>query len=470
MLDEQVRAAELDIDKKIERYGIWKCSKNHLLRGLLDVWRDGLDLAYARATHGSLFDNRESTEAASAIEHQINTGTMWCLKWAFEYGAEKGSKPTAEQLVDLVWKVGAHYQLLVDALKFAQVGGNDIRVNLEERTLIIYEGANISGYDQEIVSLDRTSLPSYKYSHLIDDGDQLTTKWSAGEYRRYWQWLKQLSAEAETETILAQAGPLAPKQEVFKRPVVLQLPEPPSDLKNVQDDLTLTQTKMNAGMKWKVSEWQDCPLVQIGAEVWGISAALLSLADLDDYMPRVAVLNDREQYQRVSGLREERMISACKAEFESAGWSFQSRVTLKNPPREIDIHASKDLQEVIIQLKSTLRPHSPWEVYKRNTDIIEGIKHTEEMLLRFKLGTLGYVITDGYEGDYLTWAESLRTHIPVATLQELSLITGSPAAAFDILARQAGIQGKPRYKTIPDRTVKLCGWDIRLVDSSAPNK
>jgi hypothetical protein len=183
-------------------------------------------------------------------------------------------------------------------------------------------------------------------------------------------------------------------------------------------------------------------------------------------MLRVAVLNDRDQYDKISGLREDRMIAACKAAFEAAGWTFQPHLRLRDPPREIDGYASKDDQDVVVQLKSTLRPHSPWEVYKRNTDVVDGIRHTAEVLRRFREGALGFVVTDGYEGDYSTWVESLNTRVPIATLRDLGAIAANPVGAFQLLARRAGIEGKPTYQPLPERVVNLCGWTLRAADSA----
>jgi hypothetical protein len=195
---------------------------------------------------------------------------------------------------------------------------------------------------------------------LVEDSDQLTKGWTAGEYRRYWEWLRSVAQEAETEAVIAQAGPLSPGRDIFKRPVVLEIPEPPSELRNVQGDLTLTQHKIDGGMKWRLAEWQDCPFVQIGPRVYAVSSVIQALSGIEDYMLRVAVLNDRHQYEKISGLREERMLAVCKAAFEAAGWAFRSHLRLKDPPREIDGYAAKDERDVVVQLKSTLRPHSPW--------------------------------------------------------------------------------------------------------------
>jgi hypothetical protein len=253
----------------------------------------------------------------------------------------------------------------------------------------------------------------------------------------------------------------------MKRPVVVKLPSPPAPLQGVQDDLTLTAAKVQSPLKWKIDSWHDCPLIQIGDDFFGISLAIRTVAGLDDYMLRAAVLNDPVQYERVSGLREERMIALCKKAFEHAGWTFTAHYHLSDPPKELDGYATKGSEICIVQLKSTLRPQSPWEVYKRNADVIDGINHTAGIVER--IGTaVGIVITDGYEGDYATWKESLATGIPVATLNDLEWIAKDPRAAFDALAERAGIEGAPSPEEVPERSIDLCGWKLILLDRAKP--
>ena len=117
------------------------------------------------------------------------------------------------------------------------------------------------------------------------------------------------------------------------------------------------------------------------------------------------------------------MIAVCKKAFESKNWVFTPHYLLSNPDREIDGYVTRSSEILIVQLKSTLRPQSPWEVLKRNTDVIEGICHTADIVGRIGSSAKGIVITDGYAGDYITWQESIKTGIPVATLDDLALIT-----------------------------------------------
>lgn len=340
------------------------------------------------------------------------------------YAPEDGSEQLDTRvLTELVLKTASHYQILVDALKMGARDRVEFAVDHATKTLTIYEGGNLTGYDEELLRRSHLTTPFHAQSPLIEDSDQLTTDWGAGQGREYWRWLNNIAEKAETETIMAQAGPIAPVHEVMKRPVIVELPDPPAPLENVQRDLTLTVAKVRSPLNWKIDTWHDCPLIQIGAAVFGVSLALRTIQAMgDDYLLRAAVLNDPTQYQKVSGLREDRMIAACREAFEKEGWVFTPRYLLSNPAREIDGYAQRGSEILIVQLKSTLRPQSPWEVFKRNTDVVEGIRHTAEMVGRIGSPAKGIVITDGYAGDYETWQESIKTGIPVGTLDDLALI------------------------------------------------
>ena len=82
----------------------------------------------------------------------------------------------------------------------------------------------------------------------------------------------------------------------------------------------------------------------------------------------------------------------------------------------------------------------------------------------------GIVITDGYEGDYATWKESLATGIPVATLEDLDWIAKNPRGAFKALAERAGIPAQFSREGVPERAMSLCGWTIRLLDQAKPKE
>lgn len=460
-----VRQVESEIDQCIQKMAVWNVRRDVLLERLLAIWRDGLELVHMLAAHAVMFQVEDGLQSSVGREYMMLTGAYQAIKWAMEYASVQGADEVPDEvLANVILRVAAPYQMLVDALKLGAHDMAEFVVDQSCKTLSVYEGGNVLGHDAAIIRRDHLTTPFHKQSPLVDDSDQLTTNWNAGQYRQYWLWLQGIVEKAETNTIMAQAGPLAPMVDIMKQPVVIEIPPPPAPLEPIQRDLTLTPEKAKSGLKWKIDSWHDCPLIQIGERVFGISRTLLTLAGFDDYMLRAAVINDPGQYEKVSGLREERMIELCRKAFSEAGWAFVPHYRLVDPPKEIDGHAAKGTEICILQLKSTLRPQSPWEVYKRNTDVIEGIRHTSEVLPRFGQGTVGIVITDGYEGDYATWKESLATGVAVATLADLDWIAKNPQGALKVLAERAGIVEGAAAQNLPERTMTLCGWTLRILD------
>jgi len=468
MVGEDVRQVEAEIDRCIREMPIWCVRRDVLLQRLMTFWRDGLELIHLRAAHTVMFQAEEGLRDFLANEHLIATGVYQALKWSMEFARGDGLEEVSdEELVDLVMTTAGFYQVFVDALKLGKLRRNEFAVDRAGKTITIYEGGNESGHDAAIIQRDHKTSPFHRQKPLVDDTDQLTARWTAGDYRLYYRWLETQALEAETETIVSRF-PLTPEREIIKRLVVLELPSPPAALAHVQEDLTLTVTKAQGPLKWKIDSWHDCPLVQIADRVYGVSVAIRTLAGIDDFMLRAAVLNDPGQYEKTSGLREERMMAICKTAFEAEGWTFTPHYPLTNPVREIDGYATRASDTCIIQLKSTLRPQSPWEVYKRNADVINGITHTAEIVRRLDEGAAGIVITDGYGGDYATWKESLATGVPVATLEDVGWIAKDPRGSFEAICERAGIQKHAPPEELPERTFMLCGWTPRLLDQAKP--
>ncbi len=469
MISDEVRTVEKEIDIFVEDLPVWKTKRQVLLTKLMEIWRDGLEVLGLKTAHALMFNIPNGVEKGIAQEHQLATGVYQCLKWAMIFAPVDGSESVDDKaLIQVVMKTAAHYQILVDALKMGNYDKVAFTVDEKSKTLTVYEGGNLTGSDNELLHRNHLVTPFRSQTPLVADDDQLTASWTAGQYREYWNWLKELCTGAEKEAISAQAGPLAPMQEIMKRPVVIEIPMPPSHLEGVQRDLTLTNAKVHGPLNWKIDGWHDCPLIEIEGRIFGVSLALKTIEASDDYMLRVAVLNDSVQYEKASGLREDRMIAVCQAAFEKERWVFKPRHLLSNPAREIDGYATRAAEVLIVQLKSTLRPQSPWEVFKRNADVLEGIRHTAEMVERLGPPAKGVVITDGYAGDYVTWQESIKSGIPVATLDDAASIAADPTAAFSALAVRAGLDEVSVASDANERKVSLGAWTIRLVDQRPP--
>src|SRR6266566_865756 len=103
MVSADVRKAEAEIDDCIRKMDIWKVERKVLLRRLMMVWRDGLELVGLRFAHAALFQREEGIRSSLASEHLVVTGTYQALKWAMEYAQDDGtSEMSDEVLVDLV--------------------------------------------------------------------------------------------------------------------------------------------------------------------------------------------------------------------------------------------------------------------------------------------------------------------------------------------------------------------------------
>jgi hypothetical protein len=154
--------------------------------------------------------------------------------------------------------------------------------------------------------------------------------------------------------------------------VWLDRPSQPPDC-HVFDDLVL-QTAIGSETKWKLVALLDTPIVKIGQRYCALSSDLKTLSLIDDYMLRLAARVDEQQYTIAAGLREDRMIKRCKDVLEqySPPWSVRAQVPYSDPQQEADIVATRGGESLVLELKSTLRPETPWEVYKRNDDIILG--------------------------------------------------------------------------------------------------
>jgi hypothetical protein len=120
----------------------------------------------------------------------------------------------------------------------------------------------------------------------------------------------------------------------------------------------------------------------------------------------------------------------------------------------------------VIQLKSTLRPETPWEVSKRNEDIVTGIRQADAARAQLGGSVTAVVITDGYRGDYATWRVALDRRVATGTLEDLDEIARDPTHAFEILQERAGFRRAPQGEVCQDRTCDLVGWSLRLVDST----
>lgn len=473
----RVREIEREIDDSIRQLPTWQAQRAEVLEDIMRTYRNAIELVFLKGLHAETFDGSpEDFGAVFGQEDRTRAGILWALKWASEYCPEISatSDRSPEELVGLLF-LGATYETFVDALKYAQHNLISIKLDEASRTITFYEGGPATAFDASIVHHQRITTPLTRHVSLTEDSDQLTSRWTAGDYRRVTKRLADHAADKENTifvdpALLAQIG--KPK---------ISIPQPtlvwfdrPGNVPDcyVFDDLVLPNV-IDVELKWKLVSLLDTPIVQMDDRFCALSSDLKTIAGIDDYMLRLAARVDPDQYSEAATLREGRMISICRDAFELCvpPWSVAAHVLYKDPPQEADVLASRDTKTLILQLKSTLRPETPWEVYKRNEELIDGVKHTKRMVDR-GAANQGFVVTNGYRGDYTCWAEALASGIPIGNLDDLKVIASDPVAAVAVLKSRAGITASAPepHIGIQDREGDLMGWKLHFVDRNAPTE
>ena len=456
---------EKEIDARVESMPLWKWGRAAVLEGLMDIYRDCIESTFVRALDAEVFGNADDVQTAREHEDGLRNGAFWALKWATKYCAEVGREGPIypKELLEAIL-AGRAYDVLVDVLKYARMGLMSLSVDRESKEISCYEGKDLTGFDAEIVEHQQTLGPTHFHTSLTSDGDQLTSTWCAGDYRRVVRHLAHFAGSQEGQIARTfDGGEISIAQPTL---VWLDRPSNPPDV-YVFDSLTMSG-KMSGPFMWRARSLLETPIVSCAGRFCAVSSDLKTIACVDDYMLRLAAREDEEQYSKVSGLRERRMVKVCLAAFDGSngGWTVRSPVTLTDPPKDADVVASRSGDSLVIELKSTLRPETPWEVYKRNQDILKGLCQAEN-LVRRRVGNRGLVITDGYRGDYVCWGEALRRDITIGTLGDLEDLARDPDHAIRTIKTKAGVPtGEHGGRRLPDRKVNLFGWTLCLTDAA----
>lgn len=477
-VSDRVREIEQEIDGLIRGLEIWQRQKSGLLGQIVQIYRDAIEVIFIAhlffETRGEALGlSAHDMAVLFAEEHRHRSGALWALKWAVEFCPENGPTPdaTPESLADLL-ALGNRYEAFVDVLKAANRDAITIHVDETTKSLICYEGGQATTVDTSIVLQQRFTSPLARQISLTEDGDQVTTHWTAGDYRRITAKLTEMAAQIEND-IVADLTPFfgdGAGEIVVPQPTIVWLDEPTdAESRAVFHDLVLrTDGHIST---WKLVSLLDTPIVNVAGRYCALSSDLRAISVMDEHMLRLAALVDPNRYTLAATLREDRMIAKCRQVLESATppWHVSSRVTYTNPEQEADVIATRDSVGLAIELKSTLQPEAPWEVHKRNEDIIRGVKQAKALIDR-GVANFGFVITDGYRGDYACWAEALSSQVTIGTLDDLVEIGLNPTVAATSLRAKVGITDDAfgSHENLPDREDELMGWKIRLVDSAAP--
>ncbi len=451
---QRVREVEREIDEAIGGLPIWRARREPLLEKTLELYRDEVEVLLVRMACGDLEQLRE-------FEERRRAGAFQVIKWAMEFGSESGDAvPDVLELQRLV-ELGICYEAFADALKLANYAAVVIEVDDATQTITVLEGGERTGQDANPISHQRRTLPFRPYPSFVADTDQLTLRWTAGDFRTTIRNLAPIAAREEREVItLAEGTPL------ISRPVICGVGDTWNRSEQaVVEDLTLSREKLLRD-KWKLTCFSELPIIQVGPRRLAASNMLKTLAGWgDNYMPRIAARIDPRQYSRVSGSREGRMIQRCREALESDSWQVTPHYMLSAPSKEIDVFAQRGSVLLVLGLRSMLRPESPWEVKKRNDYVIEAIEHTVEVLGRFAPLPFGFVLTDGYCGDYATWEKAIAHGVGIGSIEDISDISRDPSTAFDLLKSRVGFNTADQIQPLPDCQCELAGWHLRLVDA-----
>jgi hypothetical protein len=209
-------------------------------------------------------------------EQELHSGMLQVLKWTMEFCSPdaNGQLPTHETIHAVVMD-GSHYEAFVDALKMANHDRVEIVLDAATRMLTVFEGANRTGFDDQLVSFQQQTLPLRAQTPLIDDGDRLTSRWSAGDFRKAIRTLVEIATRAEEPILLSTETGNIP---LFQRPTVFEVPPQFYEAnKVVLDDIILDPTKVMGEAKWKLIAWLDIPLTLIGTGIFAVSNQIKAL-------------------------------------------------------------------------------------------------------------------------------------------------------------------------------------------------
>ena len=468
----EMREVEAELDAKLASLPLWKRGRATVLKGLMGVYRDCIEVTFVKALDAEVLENQDDFLAAIGYEDHLRNGALWALKWATKYCPEPGldGPISPEDLLDAIL-LGQTYDVLVDILTYGKKDLISISVNRDSKEITCYEGENFTGFDGEIVDHQQALGPTHVHVSLTDDSDQLTSVWCAEDYRRVVRQLANFASTQESQIVMNSdhVATLDRGKISIPQPTLIRLDRPmdPPDV-HVFDSLTMP-SKMSDPFMWRARSLLETPIAKCTNHFYALSSALKTIACVDDYMLRLAARDDEEQYNKVSGLREDRMMKTCRAVFEGSNeaWAVRSRVKLTGPPQDVDMVASRSAEHLVIELKSTLRPETLWEVYKRNDDILKGLIQAEN-LVRRGVGSRGLVITNGYRGDYICWREALKRDVAIGTLSELEDVARDPDGAIRLMKMKAGVStDEHAMRRLPDREVDFLGWRLRLIDKVA---
>ena len=359
-VSERMREIEAEIDRKINALPVWQISRAEVVEQLMRMYRDMSEVVFLRYLHAQIFDDpAEELPGCFIQENRIRGGALWALKWALEFCSVTGvpGAISSKELENLIF-LGGTYEAFVDILRCANQDMITLEIDEKKRAIHCYEGGNLTGFDVSIVNQGHVSTPITPHSILTENNDQLTSRWTAGDYRRVTRIIaehakrkeKMLEVDPAFLRMIGKSDIASPLPAV----VWLERPSTPPDC-YVFDDLVLPD---DFRLKWKLTSLLETPIVLVGDRYCALSADVKLISLIDDYMLRLAARVDPQQYSSASLLREARMVKICEQVLGNCPqpWNVRNRVIYKNPPRHCGPrHLGKSTSETGTSLKESSR-------------------------------------------------------------------------------------------------------------------
>lgn len=466
VIGDDVRRLEAEIEDWVATHRVLSCDRDVTLRSLLNYHCSELAEALGTIRAGRNAGNLDVETAGYRREDTLRESVFWAIKLVLRHSSP-GSRtpPRRSTLNDFVEQSGA-YGLWFDCLKSAEKGRHSVHYRPSDKTIVVYEGGDKTGCDATMIAHRTIVSPHSARTNFTHDTDQLTTHWTALAYRKALSVIARIAQETHLATakLRLQMGGCR----VFAGAPV-QLPAAKVGcLGPVVRDMTLEPDDVQGTGIWRWHDWFDTPLIRIDGELWGTTATLGTLASHagEDHMLRLAAARDPDQYSRVTQLREPRMKFVCERVLEAHGWELES--ARSNNTGDVDVLARRRGKRIALQLKSVLRPQAPMEVWRRNDELLKGIRQLRAARHWLPADAFLFVITDGYRGDYEVWDHVLRGGVPVGTTEDLVDIASRPGKARVLLEERIGISPRRDGAPLPVRRYSLGSWTLELLDQPPP--
>ena len=276
-VSDEIRDVEDEIDCEVASMPLWKQGRATVLEGLVDTYRDCIELAFVKALKGEVLEISEDVQTAIMQEYQLRNEAFWAMKWATKYCSEVGRVDPIwpKDLFDAIF-FGKVCDALVDVLKYGEMDLVALSINRGSKEIVCFEEKNLTGYDAEIVEHQQSVGPTHVHTSLTADSDQLTLRWRAGDYRRVVQQFAEFAHRQEGRIALRREFATTPGGEEFSvaQPTLVWLNRPsgPPDC-HVFDALTMPR-QISATFMWRARALLETPIANCAGRYCALSSDL----------------------------------------------------------------------------------------------------------------------------------------------------------------------------------------------------